>query len=131
MRACDLLIVASGTATLEAACMLTPMIIVYKVSLSTWAVARCMVRLKHSGLPNIIAGREIVPEYLQSRAEPGIVARRALRMLREGSELERQIEELRKIRSTLGPPGAAGRVAELIVRMARRDEEVSLRCDHG
>lgn len=117
MRACDLLILASGTAALEAACMLTPMIIVYKVSLSTWAIARCMVRLKHSGLPNIIAGREIAPEYLQSKAKPEIIARRAVKMLRDRSELESQIKELRKVRSRLGSPGAARRVADLIMRM--------------
>lgn len=117
MRACDLLIVASGTATLEAACMLTPMIIVYRVSLSTWAVARSLVRLKHSGLPNIIAGREIVPEYLQSRVTPELIAAKAIRMLLDGSSLERQREELRRVRSSLGPPGAPARVAELICRL--------------
>ena len=117
MRACDLLILASGTATLEAACMLTPMIIIYKVSLSTWAVARSLARIKRSGLPNIIAGREVVPEYLQWQATPERIARKAVEMLKDRSKLQRQTELLRQVRSSLGPPGAPARVAELICEM--------------
>ncbi len=118
MRACDLLIVASGTATLEGACMLTPMIIIYKVSLSTWAVAKSLVRIKNSGLPNIIAGREIVPEYLQWQATPQRIARKTIRMLTDRSQLRRQVEFLRQVKFSLGSPGAPARVAELICEMA-------------
>ncbi|MCD6505109.1 lipid-A-disaccharide synthase [Candidatus Poribacteria bacterium] len=117
MRACDLLIVASGTATLEGTCMLTPMIIIYKVSLSTWIVAKSLVRIKNSGLPNIIAGGEIVPEYLQWQVTPQRIARKAIGILTDRCQRRKQVESLRKVRSSLGSPGASSRVAELICEM--------------
>lgn len=126
MRACDLMIIASGTATLEAALMMTPMIIIYKVSLSTWIVANLLVNLTHSGLPNIIAGREIAPELLQAEANPELVSNIALKLLRNPKLREKQQAELAQIAERLsvvreenaGAENAAERTAQLVLEAA-------------
>jgi len=126
MRACDLMIIASGTATLEAALMMTPMIIVYKVSLSTWIVANLFVKLTHSGLPNIIAGREIVPELLQSKANPTLVSQITLKLLQNPHLIAKQKTELAQIAEKLGAVqeensranDAVERTAKLVLKTA-------------
>jgi len=118
MRACDLMCIASGTATLEAALMLTPMIIIYKVSFSTWIILNSLVRLTHSGLPNIIAGREIVPELLQSQANPQLISKIAIELLSDPNKIARQKAELAKIREQLGTEGAVERIAKLVLKTA-------------
>ncbi|MBI1925301.1 lipid-A-disaccharide synthase [Candidatus Poribacteria bacterium] len=115
MRASDVMLIASGTATLEAACLGTPMIVVYKMSLLTWWVAKALVKLKHSGLPNIIAGREIVPELLQDEVQAERITPIALELLRDAKKREAQQAELRKVYEQLGDPGAVERTAELVL----------------
>ncbi len=118
LRAADLAIIASGTATLEAACIGTPMIILYKVSRSTWYIARWLVHLKHSGLPNIIAGDEIAPEFLQDRVNPDLITPTALRLLRDSEAYDRQRCHLAQVRQRLGEPGAVERAARLLLETA-------------
>jgi len=119
MSACDLVIVASGTATLEAAYMLVPMIVIYKVSIISWIILNILVRLKSSALPNIIANKEIVPELLQGKAEPRAISQMAIRMIRNPHELEAQKAELRKVRERLGQPGAVERTARLVLQFVK------------
>ena len=76
-RAC-IGIIASGTATLEAAYFRLPFVLVYKVAWLTYFAARLLVRVKYLGMPNVIAGREIVPEFIQHRAKPEAIARTVL-----------------------------------------------------
>lgn len=118
MNVCDLMIVASGTATLEAAYMLVPMIVIYKVSSISWIILNILVRLKSSALPNIIAGRMIVPELLQSKAEPRAISQIAIRMMQNPQELEAQKAELQRVRKKLGQPGAVERAAKLVLQFA-------------
>jgi lipid-A-disaccharide synthase len=119
MSVCDLMIVASGTATLEAAYMLTPMIVIYKVGIVSWVVGNILVRLKTSALPNIVANKMIVPELLQRRAEPQAISQTALRMMQNPRELEAQKAELQKVRERLGQPGAVERTARLVLQFIR------------
>lgn len=116
IRACDLLLTASGTVTLEAAILGTPMIIIYRVSALTYYAGRHMIRVKYVGLPNLIAGRIIVPELLQWEARAERVAGEALALLNSPDRLRRQREELATIRSKLGTPGVADRVADLVLQ---------------
>jgi len=81
MKNADLAIVTSGTATLETGYFQTPMIIVYKTSLLTYLIGRLFVRIKNIGLVNIVAGRKIVPELLQSKVTPKRVAKEASDLL--------------------------------------------------
>jgi lipid-A-disaccharide synthase len=115
--ACDLVWTASGTATLETALMLRPMIIVYRLAWLTYFLARLLVRVNHIGMVNIIAGETVVPELIQGE----MTAERILaesRVILEDSELrQRIVRKLEKVREKLGSPGAAGRVAEIALSM--------------
>lgn len=125
MRACDLLITVSGTATLEAAILGTPMIITNRVSDLSYYLGRHLIRVKYIGLPNLIAGRLIVPELVQHNAQPELIAAEAIRFLEDPSRLQEQRRELAFIRSRLGEPGVAERVADLVVRMAKEGGQIS------
>ena len=117
MQCCDLLITASGTATLEAALMNVPMVIVYKVSPLTYAIARRMIKLPNVGLVNIVAGESIVPELIQHRARPDAVVAEAERFLRDPDHAEATREKLAAVREKLGQPGGSENVARLALEM--------------
>ncbi|MEE8553082.1 MAG: lipid-A-disaccharide synthase [Desulfobacterales bacterium] len=117
LERCELVIAASGTVTLEAAIYGTPMVIIYKVSPASYWLGRAMVRVKHIGLVNLIAGKEIVPELLQDKASPRKIADKVYEMLSDASGLERLRNELLGINDALGGPGASERVADIAVGM--------------
>jgi lipid-A-disaccharide synthase len=117
MAAADLLLLASGTATLEAACYGTPMVVLYRVSALTYAIARPLVRgVSHISLPNIVAGREILPEFIQGRATPDAVAGAALRLLEDDVARRTQRTALLEVRARLGEAGAVLRAARAVLR---------------
>jgi lipid-A-disaccharide synthase len=121
LRACDAAIVTSGTATLEAALAGAPAVVVYRTSWINWLVGRLLVRVKHLALPNLLAGRAVMPELLQSRCTPERIAESAAPLLDpRNAERARQIEGLRAVRDELAPsgsPGAARRAAEEIAKV--------------
>ncbi len=117
MNISDLLIITSGTATLEASLLGTPMIIVYKTSLSTWLIGQILIKLPYIGLPNIIAAKRIVPELVGFRLTVSHLANTALELLRDEEKLEQMRIELRKVAQKLGKPGAADRAARVVVEM--------------
>jgi len=117
MNISDLLIVASGTATLEAACFQTPMIIVYKLNWLTWQLGKLLVHTGgFIGLPNIVLGKQIVPELLQGKANPQDISQCALDLLKDEKKKQQMIKELRQVREKLGSPGASHRAAEAVVK---------------
>jgi len=116
-RQCKLVIAASGTVTLEAAISGTPMLIIYKVSAISYWLGKIMIKVNNIGLVNLIAGKEIVPELVQSKASPENIADTALNMLNDASGLERLRSELLGVRESLGGPGASERVAEIALSM--------------
>lgn len=120
IRACDLILTASGTVTLEAAVLGTPMIITYRVSNLTYRVGRHLIKIDRAGLPNLIAGRMIAPELIQEDARPDRLAQEALRFLDDPGLLERQRAELAGICRLLGEPGVAERTARLVLNLLDR-----------
>jgi lipid-A-disaccharide synthase len=117
MAAADLLLVASGTATLEAACYGTPMVVLYKLSRVSYALARQLVRgVSHISLPNIVAGRAIVPELIQRRATPDAIASAALAILEDDVARAAQRASLLEVRARLGEAGATVRAAHAVMR---------------
>src|SRR5262245_42589973 len=116
MQAADVLLVASGTATLEAALIGTPMVIVYKAHLLTYLLARLLMQVSRIGLPNIIAGRAIVPELWQYDVTSEHMAAQALGLLRSPQRTTAMRMELAALRSQLGAPGVPERVASGILR---------------
>lgn len=118
MQASDLLMVASGTATLEAAVLGVPMSIIYRTSPLTWALAKGLVRVKSIGLVNIIAGRRVVPEFIQFDATPERLSQQILSLVKDPARIEKMKEDLRKVRERLGTPGASKRAARLVVELS-------------
>jgi lipid-A-disaccharide synthase len=113
----ELALVASGTATLEAALIGCPMIILYRVSRLSYGMGRMLVKVKHIGLVNLMAGREVVPELLQGEARAERITREVERFL-DNQELKNQVKsDLGRIRASLGNPGAAGRAAQIALEM--------------
>jgi len=118
IRACDLILAASGTVTLEAAILETPMIVLYKLSKLSMRIGKMLVRTQFVGLPNLIAGRQIVPEFVGEEPTGPRLARCALRLLTNPELLDEQRLELKKIRNLLGAPGISARVARLALNTA-------------
>lgn len=122
LHASDLVWAASGTATLETALMLRPMIVVYRASWLTYELARLLVQVKHIGLVNIVAGEGVVPELIQREVTAERIISESLRILNDGSIRERIVEKLSHLRGKLGSPGAADRVAGIALSMMSRPE---------
>ena len=119
MRASTLLLVTSGTATLEAACIGTPMIIVFRTAPLNWHIVKALTPLERSGLPNLIAGRDIVPELLQTELTPTALTEMALDFLQDPQKREMQREALQAVYTQLGTAGAAERTADLVLLTIR------------
>jgi lipid-A-disaccharide synthase len=113
----DLVLVSSGTATLETALLNTPMILVYRLSLLSYALGRLLIRVPYIGLVNLVAGKKIVPELIQYQASPEKIASLALAILRDSKRRKSMRRELRKIREKLGDPGSSSRAAEVVAEM--------------
>ncbi|MHA3774995.1 lipid-A-disaccharide synthase [Verrucomicrobiota bacterium sgz303538] len=108
--------VASGTATLEAAYFGLPLVILYRVAWLTWVVGKRLVRVPFLGMPNILAGREIAREFLQDAAHPEAIAKEVLRLLDEPGARERIQHELAGVIAQLGASGAGTRAAEAVAQ---------------
>ena len=125
LQLADVALVASGTVTLELALLGVPMIVVYRVSRFAALQAALYRRLFPAGtqgfrmvaLPNLMAQRRIVPELLQDRATPELMAAEAGRLLRDAEARDRMRIELRAVAEALGPPGALERTAEMTLAL--------------
>jgi lipid-A-disaccharide synthase len=110
----DLALVASGTATVEAALLRTPMIVVYRLSSLTYALGRPFVRVPHFAMVNLIAQRRVVPELIQGDFTEERVAAETAALLSSPSRLEQMRNDLGEVRERLGRPGASVRAAEVV-----------------
>ncbi len=118
MRAADLLLVTSGTATLEAGVLGTPMIVCYRLSRLSALVARLLIRVPWFSLPNLTLGRAVVPELFQEEVSGVRLGREVLRLLGTPGALEAQRAALRELSLQLGGPGAGARAARLVLAEA-------------
>jgi lipid-A-disaccharide synthase len=117
LGAADLSIVSSGTATVEAALLDAPMIVVYRLAPLTAAIARWLVRTPTFAMVNLIAGKLVVPELVQKNFTPVRLASEAIRLLDSEAARAEMRRGLAEVRDKLGPPGAVERAAELIAGM--------------
>jgi len=117
MNLSELLITASGTATLEAAILGKPMVIVYKVSFFSYWIGRALIQVDHIGLVNLVAGKAIAPELIQKDVHPQRIAEEALRILRDPILRRRMTESMAEVRQSLGEPGAAQRAATIVTSL--------------
>ena len=111
----DLAITVSGTATLEAACMGAPMVVCYRTGLANYLVGRMLVEIPCIALANIVAGRLVVPELVQSAVTPARVATEARALLADNARLSRARRDLGEVRGRLGEPGASARAAREVL----------------
>ncbi len=115
MQRATLAITASGTATMECAFYGCPMIVVYKVNWLTYLVGRMVVTVNWLAMPNVIANRTIVPEFIQGDAKPDRIADVARELLEDAGKREAMQKELAAVVKSLGGPGASERAARLIL----------------
>ena len=116
LAAADVVVTASGTATVQAALHGRPMVIVYRLSPLTFALGRAFVRVHTYGMVNLVAGRPVVPELIQESFTAGKVARETLTLLRDGSTAGDMRRGLADVRARLGAPGASARAAEAVLK---------------
>ena len=108
-------IVASGSATLEAAYFRLPFVLIYKVMWPTYLAARLVVNVKYLGMPNLLADKEVVPEFIQYRAKPRAVVEAVQPLIENANARERMISEFDSIIGRLGETGASERAARAII----------------
>ncbi len=119
LAASDLVITASGTATVQAAIHERPMVVVYRVSPLTYAIGRRFVHTDTFAMVNLVAGERVAPELIQDGFTPAAVATEALRLLEDGEARNRALRGMRSVREKLGGPGASRRAAEAVLETAR------------
>src|SRR5437879_13033386 len=107
-------IVASGSATLEAAYFRLPFVLIYKVAWPTYLAARLVVNVKYLGMPNLLADKEVAPEFIQHRARPGVIAKTVFQLINNPTARDRMISEFDRIVAKLGEGGASEKAARAI-----------------
>jgi len=117
LKIADLVLIASGTATLEAAIMETPMVIAYKVSFLSYMLARFLIKVSHIGLVNLVAGKAIVPELIQGEATGLRLAEEALVILKNDALKRDMKRDLKLVHEQLGQGGAAKNTAYIAGEM--------------
>jgi lipid-A-disaccharide synthase len=119
LRASRMAIVASGTATLEAALLGTPMVVVYRASWISYLLGRLLVKVRHIALANILAGRRIVPELLQGDLTPAALKEHIEHLWRDEDARCRMRDELRLVGESLGSKRASQNAARIVWEMVQ------------
>jgi lipid-A-disaccharide synthase len=115
MQRCAVGVIASGTATLEAAYFRLPFVLVYKVSWPTYVAGRLLINVKHLGMPNVLANKEVVPEFVQHHATGKAVARATKDLLDDEAKRDRMIAEFDALITPLSEGGASEKAAAAIL----------------
>lgn len=113
--------VASGTATLETALFGVPFLIFYRVTFLTYWLAKFLVDIRYIGIVNILAGRSVVPEFIQGAIQPSRILPQALRLIEPSPERARMISDLREVQSMLGDGGASRNAAREILAVLEKN----------
>lgn len=120
LSAARVAIVASGTATVETGLTLTPMVVVYRLSALTYALGKPLVSVANYAMVNLIAGRVVVPELIQSDFTPERVSEETLKILDDGPARTQMLQDLEEVRSKLGKGGATSNVADEVMPFLAR-----------
>lgn len=119
MAACNAVMAASGTVSLELAILNVPMVVSYRVSPLTYFLGRRLIKVKYASLVNLVADREVVPELLQDEASPEKIAKATMRLVVNQTERARLLAGLAEVRQRLGGTGASTRAARLALELAQ------------
>jgi lipid-A-disaccharide synthase len=115
-------VVASGSATLEAAYFRMPFALVYKVAWPTYFAGRLLVKVKYLGMPNVLANKEVIPEFIQHEAQPRKIGNSVAQLINDAQSRQQMIWEFDKIAAQLGETGASERAAKAILEEVTRDQ---------
>lgn len=126
LRAFDFALVASGTATLQTALANTPNFLLYKASWTTYFLGRQLIRVPYLGLVNLLAGKSVVPEFIQWAAHPGVIAREARILLSNRYRYDTMKRELFDACSKLGKEGASRKAAKLMASFLARRQNAAM-----
>jgi lipid-A-disaccharide synthase len=119
MAACNAVMAASGTVSLELAILNVPMVVSYRVSPLTYFLGRRLIKVQYASLVNLVAGREVVPELLQHEAVPEKIAAATVRLVANQAERTAMLAGLAEVRERLGGAGASARAARLALDLAQ------------
>jgi lipid-A-disaccharide synthase len=125
LAASDAVITASGTATVQAALHERPMVVVYRLSPLTYRIGKPFVRVNTYAMANLVAGQRVVPELIQDDFTAERVAAETIRFLTDEGLRARTRDELRRVREKLGEPGASGRAADAVIKVAKSPRQRS------
>jgi lipid-A-disaccharide synthase len=117
LRDTDVAIASTGTVTMECACFGVPTVALYKTSWFTYEIGKRIAKVKYLAMPNLLAGEEIIPEFIQDRASPENLSAAALEFLRDTNRRKVTADRLRGVAGALGGPGASRRSASLITAL--------------
>jgi lipid-A-disaccharide synthase len=117
MAACDAVVAASGTVTLELAILNTPMVVVYKVSPLTYYLGKMLIKIQYFSLVNLIAEAPVVPELLQDQGNPGSIEVELAFLLFDDYTRKKMLEGFTLVKERLGHPGASERAARLALEI--------------
>ena len=123
LAACQAAMVASGTATVEAAILGAPMVVVYRLSALTHLLGRRLVKVPHVAMANLIAGKRAVPELIQHEFTPDRVASEVRSLLEEPERREAMKRDLEEVRRRLGEKGASRRAAAAVAQVLARSTQ--------
>jgi lipid-A-disaccharide synthase len=123
LASCTVAVVASGTATVEAALLGAPMVVVYRLAPLTYLLGRRLVKVPHFAMANLIAGERVVPEVIQRELTPERVAAEVRALLDDPGRRQRMREGLAEVRRRLGKPGASARAAEAVLDAASNSKK--------
>jgi len=122
MKHSHLLLITSGSATLECAILGTPFLVLYQTSFWTYLVAKSMINIPHIALANVVAGKKIVPEFIQKKAAPLKIADEMYDILNDQKRYKTIQNELEKVKGKLGEEGASRRAAQIVMGMLNLGE---------
>ena len=121
--ACDVVLCVSGTVTLQIALVETPMVILYKAAPLTYAIGKHLVSVEHIGLPNIVAGKTIVKEFIQDEANPQTLFTEMDRILTDENYCQQMRNNLAAVKDKMGDPGCSERVAKMAMVLSCSTQE--------
>jgi len=125
MKHADLLLITSGSATLECAILGTPFLVLYKTSLWTYLLAKSLISIPNIALANVVAGKRIVPEFIQNRAVPNQISEEMYGILTDRERYKAIQNELKKVKQKLGEEGASKKAAEIVMQMLTSPADAS------